>query len=405
MTETLVLSLCCPVCQGDLQMGLDAAQAAQKTGALSCAKCKAKYSVDNGVPKLYVDDNEIIARSDQKRGAQYIIDNERLDALATKVGATRFERKQRRSFYRRISILAIGGWLALGLAGLLLAASFVFGLSFIPTVVLGVFALVLFGIDFVLYRASMSERYQFQLRKLVQLYRSSSLSEFDIHEKHRGDNANESDGGVEEHADTADEPKALWIAERLDAIQSTGKKGLNVGCGGMLHQEISQPYFKRGFRLLGVDIFDQYVQEYSQLFDIDAVQANAMALPFKSNQFDIANFCDILEHLHHPYMGLREIHRVLKTDGVLICSTNYRCRLSRDCVNPLILLERVISVVDDRVLPPRDMVRGYRDMEFYHLDFSRQELVGLIESAGFEITEFFTYLSKRKTLTLSLIHI
>jgi hypothetical protein len=80
-------------------------------------------------------------------------------------------------------------------------------------------------------------------------------------------------------------------------------------------------------------------------------------------------------------------------------STNYRCRLSRDCANPLILIERILSVFDDRVLGPRDMLRGFGDMEFYHLDFSRQELVEIIKSSGFEVVEFYTYLNNRRVLT------
>jgi len=124
-----------------------------------------------------------------------------------------------------------------------------------------------------------------------------------------------------------------------------------------------------------------------------------MALPFANDSFDIVNFCDVLEHLHHPFLGLCEVSRVLKAGGLVILSTNCRCRLSRECANPLILLERLISVYFDGVLGPRDMLRRFDDMEFYHLNFSKREIVELLESSGFEVLEFYTYFSKRRILT------
>jgi ubiquinone/menaquinone biosynthesis C-methylase UbiE/uncharacterized protein YbaR (Trm112 family) len=396
MTNTLLPILSCPVCRGNLKIRIDSAGNVRgPRGTLTCEGCKETYPVDNGIPKLYVDDDEVIERSGESKHPEYIIDGKRLEVLAKELRGSHIERKKRRYFYKRISVFAIAGWLLAAITPMLiLAGSVGAGISWGLVSIVAVASSVVFLLDFLLYRASLNERHQYQLRRLIQLYKASSLSEFDIHEKQKGDQEEEEHGNPAEDA-----PKAAEISKRLDRYRGHGKKGLNVGCGGELHQLISQPFFDRGYEMVGVDIFDTYVEQYSKLFKIDAVQGNAMALPFKSNKFDIVNFCDIFEHLHHPYLGLREINRVLKTGGILILSTNYRCRLSRDCANPLILIERILSVFDDRVLGPRDMLREFRDMEFYHLDFSRQELVEIIESSGFEVVEFYTYLNNRRVLT------
>lgn len=40
-------------------------------------------------------------------------------------------------------------------------------------------------------------------------------------------------------------------------------------------------------------------------------------LPFKSGVFDIVNAADVWEHVENPHIMLKEIHRVLKPDGIL----------------------------------------------------------------------------------------
>jgi SAM-dependent methyltransferase/uncharacterized protein YbaR (Trm112 family) len=395
MTETLISVLCCPDCLGDLSARLDDDRSCREPGhTLTCEKCKARYRVEKGIPRLYLADDDVIARRDQSKHEEYIIDGKRLKLLAEKLGGTHVERKRRRFFWKRISVLALAGLALAVLAGLSLLTSIAIPVARAPVLVLAEASLLLFILDFALYRVSQNERYQYQLRRLIQLYEASSLSEFDIHLKKTDGQEAEELGDPSEDA-----PKAAWISERLEKYKGPENLGLNVGCGGELHQLVSQAFFNHGYQLLGVDIFGVYLEQYARIFDVDAVQGNAMALPFKSGQFNIVNFCDILEHLHHPYLGLCEINRVLRPGGIMILSTNYRCRLSRDCANPLILLERIASLFDDRALAPRDLIRRFRDMEFYHLDFSRQELVDLIESSGFEITEFYTYLTKRKFLT------
>ena len=69
-----------------------------------------------------------------------------------------------------------------------------------------------------------------------------------------------------------------------------------------------------------------------------------MALPFSNGTFDIVSYGDILEHLHHPFLGLCEVSRILKKGGAIILSTDYRCHLGYECLNPFIFAERFIRL-------------------------------------------------------------
>jgi len=396
MKETLISILSCPVCRGSLTRNhKDGHDNDEPHRKLVCEKCAATYSVKQDLPRLYLDDDGIIERSDHSKHSEYVLDRNRIDVLV-RTTRKRTKKPSLDFFYKRVSILAIIGWILLAASGLLIIAGPIglgtFAGYRLSMAVLILIAAILFVADFEHYRKIARKTYEYQVHRLAQLSRSSVLSEFDIHQKRQS--KNEKDFDISE-----DQRKAEEIARRLDKYESRGKRGLNVGCGGEQHQLISIPFFDRDYDMIGLDVCEDYVLEYCKLFQASAVQANAMALPFANDSFDIVNFCDVLEHLHHPFLGLCEVNRVLKTGGLVILSTNCRCRLSRECANPLILLERLISVYFDGVLGPRDMLRGFGDMEFYHLNFSKREIVELLESSGFEVLEFYTYLSKRRILT------
>jgi ubiquinone/menaquinone biosynthesis C-methylase UbiE/uncharacterized protein YbaR (Trm112 family) len=394
--ETLVPTLCCPACKGVLAWrGSVATRVAEPEGELVCEACNAKYKVQNGIPRLYVGDDEAIGRSDQSKYSDYILDPKHLAARAKTITPSSVE-PDRRASYRGISLLAWVGWPLLVIGGVLLlivsVSASAGSLRVLSWILLSV-SFACFALDFWLYRRALNQRQRFQLHKLTELSKAARLSEYDLHTQ--TDHVDDDEGDPFE-----DQRKAEEIAQRLDTLGTNGgKSGLNVGCGGALHRLVSKPYFDRGYEMVGVDISESYLSQYRKLFGADAVLANALALPFAPDTFNIVHYCDVLEHMHHPFLGLNEVNRVLKRGGLLILSTNYRCRLSRECANPLILIERMVSLYHDAVLGPRDRMRGFGNMVFYHLDFSKRELIDLFQSAGFEIVEFYTYLYKRESLT------
>ena len=91
---------------------------------------------------------------------------------------------------------------------------------------------------------------------------------------------------------------------------------LDAGCGeGALLNELQ----KRGYRNLhGVDI----EKEKYAINDVKFKKADLNErIPFSDGSFDLIFSIENLEHLDSPYNAIKEFHRVLKKDGVLIVST------------------------------------------------------------------------------------
>ena len=96
-------------------------------------------------------------------------------------------------------------------------------------------------------------------------------------------------------------------------------KLLDIGCAeGRLLKWAE----KRGYETYGVDISEFAVRKLSQqkLSQSKLFVADLSSLPFADNYFEIITCFDVLEHLEHPAVGLREISRCLKEQGMFVMS-------------------------------------------------------------------------------------
>jgi SAM-dependent methyltransferase len=87
---------------------------------------------------------------------------------------------------------------------------------------------------------------------------------------------------------------------------------LDVGCGS---GRFSQRAAARGARVTSVDIGIRLLQCTRERCDTRAVAADACALPFRSDTFDLVISSECIEHTTDPALALREIHRVTRRDG------------------------------------------------------------------------------------------
>jgi len=106
-----------------------------------------------------------------------------------------------------------------------------------------------------------------------------------------------------------------WVAN-LEGIfdrvardaEGAPKRALEVGCGegviaGKLH--------RRWDEVVALDLPDAGLRaDWKQYTGPRFLHANAHALPFEENQFDLVVAVEVLEHLDDPVQGLREIARV-----------------------------------------------------------------------------------------------
>lgn len=173
--------------------------------------------------------------------------------------------------------------------------------------------------------------------------------------------------------------KSKVIMRYISSVTHPGNRVLHIGCGGLSNDAIPIEYTKAGFLNYGVDAVRSYVEEF--LDNGQADLANALALPYADNTFDIINFTDILEHLFDPLRGLREANRVLKKGGYLMIDTPNRAYIN--IKNPFSWLEYYLGLVYPKILRPKIITGEWEGETFFHTEFSRKEISSLLLHSGF----------------------
>jgi len=371
-------------------------------GNFACDVCNAEYPIHNGIPRFYRPDDEIIAMAGNTQFPEFIITPQTLNLQIKK---TRISSAHLFFASKHVTKgLLLLAWALLALAVCLLILQ---RLDILPwkcalvsaCLFIG-FAATLFGVDYARYRVRGAAEYSAALKTLKRLAEEQALSEYDIRSRTPSQEERFKKEFESQNAFVA--YKGKKIASLLERYGIQGKTALNIGCGGKIHHAAAKPYFDKHYDMTGVDISEDFLNEFKRAFFADAVQANSMALPFKSNQVDLINFTDLLEHLHHPQLGLSEAQRVLKRGGLVILTTNNRSVFTSRCVNPLIFLCKALGLSFGGVLPPRNILGKWMDFNFYHTEFTREELRGLLKSAGLEIVTWETHFPNKEKLNTAL---
>jgi SAM-dependent methyltransferase len=91
-------------------------------------------------------------------------------------------------------------------------------------------------------------------------------------------------------------------------------------------------------------------------------------IPFPDGSFDMALCNHVLEHVDDPAAALRELHRVLKPGGRLVCQTPYAAHLTNTLEDPLFQSEAD---------------RRFFYMQEDHVRLFGRDIAGIIAGAGF----------------------
>lgn len=103
------------------------------------------------------------------------------------------------------------------------------------------------------------------------------------------------------------------------------------------------------------------------------------ALPFADETFDVVLLCEVLEHFtNDPLRALLALRRVLKTGGRLILTTPNVARLA----NVTRLIEGSGNLYDP--------YSGFGPYGRHNREYTRQEVVELLEYLGFHVEQIFT---------------
>ena len=144
-------------------------------------------------------------------------------------------------------------------------------------------------------------------------------------------------------------------------------KVLDVGCAyGFMLQKFPDTFVK-----FGIDISDYAISQAKKRLPNAILKVGNVEdeLPFQEDFFDIVICNDVIEHLENPSIVLKQIQRVLKTNGILYINTpNFNWI--------------------------RKKVFAYADKKEHHISlFPYKALFDLLRKASFDIIDYWTYTS------------
>lgn len=101
------------------------------------------------------------------------------------------------------------------------------------------------------------------------------------------------------------------------AFACHGKKNqlLDLGCGVKPFKEIYSPFCMES---IGIDVASSPHAKTK----VDIIY-DGKNIPFENSRFDYVLCTEVMEHVPEPAAFLREIHRVMKPDGILIMTTPF----------------------------------------------------------------------------------
>ena len=116
---------------------------------------------------------------------------------------------------------------------------------------------------------------------------------------------------VADYFEACTAPENRFILQHLGDIR--GKRLLDLGCGA---GENSVYFAQKGANCVAADYSPGMVDVALKLAAANGVKveghtANAMALEFADNTFDIVYASNLLHHIPDPQIALQEMHRVL----------------------------------------------------------------------------------------------
>lgn len=116
--------------------------------------------------------------------------------------------------------------------------------------------------------------------------------------------------------------RSTRIAKMLEFLEPCDSL-LDIGCGAgditYLMAETGKPK-----NVLGIDILPESIEISRDFFSLPNLKyeiLNIFNQNFPTNSFDCVTWFECIEHVDNPVAFLREIHRILKPNGILIIST------------------------------------------------------------------------------------
>ncbi len=131
--------------------------------------------------------------------------------------------------------------------------------------------------------------------------------------------------GIADFTKKRDRELANWFKGMFDYInkhypikEGKGKKLIEFGCATGAASSVLRSY---GWDVTATDISNYAVRKARRNFKNIKFIVHDMEKSFKNDKFDVTVAFDVIEHLPHPQVGIRNVYRLLKKGGSVIFST------------------------------------------------------------------------------------
>lgn len=112
---------------------------------------------------------------------------------------------------------------------------------------------------------------------------------------------------------TSKRKRAKKIVGRIIKIKKEGRF-LDIGCSAGFILEAAR---ENGFETYGVDISPHGLRHAREALQLNVVGGFLQDIHFPNGFFDVIVMYDVIEHLPDPTKTLREINRIIKSDGLI----------------------------------------------------------------------------------------
>ncbi len=158
------------------------------------------------------------------------------------------------------------------------------------------------------------------------------------------------------------------IKKYADGIKNS--KILDVGSGLGQYTAL---FAHHGNKVTGLDIQDNRVKTYIPFYKFDLYKGKKF--PYPDNSFDYVINFDVIEHIPHDKLFVREMYRVLKKGGKTCVATPNRNRVAS-------LLLKLVGKGD--VFPKIMQTEGVGGVSIHEREYINMELSKLFADAGFK---------------------
>jgi 2-polyprenyl-3-methyl-5-hydroxy-6-metoxy-1,4-benzoquinol methylase len=175
------------------------------------------------------------------------------------------------------------------------------------------------------------------------------------------------DGVVDQRYEEERSGRIETFSRDLAAVERHERGGriLDVGCHLGMFLEVAR---ERGWDVTGVEP-SRYSVERSREKGLDVRHGTLDSVHFDDQSFDVVTMWDVVEHVADPLAELKQIHRILRPDGLL-----------------------AVSTMDVDALFPRLAGRRWPwYMQMHLVYFSKRTLHNMLAKAGYQVVEMIPH--------------